>query len=128
YYTLRTTNTLPHDTALSITHIPSRHLTYALFLGFSDRQTDAILKRLEYSPHAALDPFTLINAFIQLEKVVRFEQVEKHADEMANLIRNFQLQGTSKGEEGRARGHDDDPRNLVGLAGEMGLLQNGLVS
>ncbi|KAK0704420.1 hypothetical protein B0H67DRAFT_648859 [Lasiosphaeris hirsuta] len=45
---------------------------------------------------------------------------------MANLIRNFQLQSGAKGEAGW-KGRDDDPRNLVELAEEMGLLQNGLV-
>ncbi|KAK4447296.1 hypothetical protein QBC34DRAFT_496178 [Podospora aff. communis PSN243] len=128
YYNLRTTNTLENDTALSLAHIPAHNLTYALLLGYTDSQIDSILSRLTYAEHAVLSPFTLINTFIQLEKVQRFEQVERHADEMADLIKNFQRNAATAPAKMKRPVHEDDPRDLVGLAAEMRLLRNGLVS
>ncbi len=63
----------------------------------------------------------LLTTFIQLEKVIRFEHVERRADAMADLVRNFSLG------HGKKHGHADDPRDLVGLAADMTGLRNGLV-
>ncbi|KAK0610882.1 hypothetical protein B0T14DRAFT_607077 [Immersiella caudata] len=131
HYNLRTTNTLEHDTALTITHIPSKNLIYAIYFGYTERQITTVLERLTFAGHALLEPSTLINAFIQLEKVQRFEQVQRHADGITKLIKNFQDEAAVAGKSGSSiarRVQEDDPRDLVGLAGEMRLLRNGLVS
>jgi hypothetical protein len=131
-YTLRCSNALENDTALALTFIPSRRLTYAIFFGYHEEQglnqVATILGRLAFAKHAALEPFTLINTFIQLEKVQRFEQVERHADAMADLIKNFQLDAATAAGKMLRPVHEDDPRDLVGLGAEMTLLRNGLVS
>lgn len=125
---------LENDTALGLTFIPSKRLTYAIFFGYHGEEKEkrnrvaTILGRLAFAEHAALEPFTLINTFIQLEKVQRFEQVERHADEMADLIKNFQLNAATAAAKMSRPVHEDDPRDLVGLAAEMTLLRNGLVS
>ncbi|KAG7290343.1 hypothetical protein NEMBOFW57_000343 [Staphylotrichum longicolle] len=134
YYNLRTTNTLSSDTALTLTHLPSRNRTYAILFGYTPRQANSVLERLAYAttttsspsssfpgPTAVTDPLMLLTTFIQLEKVIRFEHVERQADAMASLVRNFSL-GHRHG-----RGHADDPRDLVGLAADMTGLRNGLV-
>ncbi|KAK0648507.1 hypothetical protein B0T16DRAFT_408321 [Cercophora newfieldiana] len=133
YYNLRTTNSLDHDTALTITHIPAKRLTYAISLGYTDVQVNTVLGRLEFAEHAALEPFTLINAFIQIEKRYRFEQVELHVDDITRRIKNFSSEiaaaASSKSKSKISRPIlEDDPQNLVGKAGEMRLLTNGLVS
>ncbi|KAK4246021.1 hypothetical protein C7999DRAFT_15813, partial [Corynascus novoguineensis] len=141
-YHLRTSNTLEGDTALTMTTIPSRRLTYALALGYEDEYEDdnhddnddnntsfvrgALLERLAHAAHTVADPSTLLAAFVQLEKVTRFEQVERHADAMADLVRNF---GLSSGSNANSiAGHEDDPRDLIGLAADVTLLRNGLTS
>lgn len=131
-YTLRCSNALENDTALALTFIPAKRLTYAIFFGYHEEhdlnQVATILGRLAFAEHAALEPFTLINTFVQLEKVQRFEQVERHADAMADLIRNFQLNAATAAAKMPRPVHEDDPRDLVGLGAEMTLLRNGLVS
>ncbi|KAK3342157.1 hypothetical protein B0T25DRAFT_586193 [Lasiosphaeria hispida] len=128
YYNLRCSNTLENDTALTMTVIPSKRLTYAIFFGYTDKQINTVLKRLDFAGHALLEPFTLINAFIQLEKVHRFEQVERHADEMTDLIKNFQFDAsTASATRAPDPVPEDDPRDLVGLAAKMTTLRNGLM-
>ena len=127
-YNLRTTNTLQNDTALSLTHIPADKLTYAIAFGYTESQIEKIFHRLADAEHALLEPFTLINAFIQLEKIQRFEQVERFADDMADLIENFRIDVQAAEARLSRRVHEDDPQNLVGVAAEMRLLRNALVS
>ena len=64
----------------------------------------------------------LLTTFIQLQKVICFEHVERRADAMTDLVRNFSLGGDRP-----QHGHADDPRDLVGLAADMTGLRNGLV-
>ncbi|KAK0715322.1 hypothetical protein B0H67DRAFT_537688 [Lasiosphaeris hirsuta] len=128
YYNLRCSNALENDTALAMTFIPSKRLTYAVLFGYTEEQINLVLERLAFAEHASLEPFTLINTFIELEKMQRFEQVERHADEMADLIENFQLNAVTAAAKLSRPVHEDDPRDLVGLAAEMTLLRNGLVS
>jgi len=141
-----------------MTTIPSRRLTYALAFGYEDeyednnnddndndnnssvrdllllsshrhrrrRRAGALLERLAHAAHAVTDPSTLLAAFVQLEKVTRFEQVERHADAMADLVRNFGLSSGSNANN--IAGHEDDPRDLIGLAADVTLLRNGLTS
>lgn len=113
-----------------MTYIPSKRLIYAVLFGNTHRQINSILERLSYAEHAVIEPFTLINTFVQLEKVFRFEQVERHTDAMADLIKNFQLNVTSAAAAKVLPGpaHEDDPRDLVGLCAEVTSLRNGLVS
>lgn len=47
---------------------------------------------------------------------------------MADLIKNFQLNAATAAAKMSRPVHEDDPRDLVGLAAEMTLLRNGLVS
>src|SRR5205085_2259342 len=50
-YNLRCTKTLERDTALTITHIPSKDITYAIFFGYPPKQVNAVLERLASASH-----------------------------------------------------------------------------
>jgi hypothetical protein len=107
-----------------MTVFPTQRLVYAVLFGYTPPQARTILARLSYA--AATGPLALLNTFVQLEKVARFEHVERHADAMAYMVENFHSSAARLPDHHPAR--EDDPRDLVGLAGEVTLLRNGLVS
>ena len=117
-YNFRCSNTLENDTALTVTHIPDRHITYAIFFGYTDRQVETVFARLASSGQAIFEPFTLINTFIQLEKVYRFEEIERHVVDVAELMHSFQHVATMEA---------DNQISLTGVAGNVTTIRNGLI-
>jgi hypothetical protein len=119
-----------------MTVFPTQRLVYAVLFGYTPPQARTILARLAHATATATGPFALLNTFVQLEKVARFEHVERHADAMADMVENFHSSAdlcatTTTAAAGLPDHHparEDDPRDLVGLAGEVTLLRNGLVS
>lgn len=98
-YILRTSISTFPDLALSLSYYPTApHRVYAVFFGLSPNQMSFIHDHLEFAGPAALHPFTLLNAFLDLEKRRRFADVDTYSRRMADLAENWgALTGDSEG-------------------------------
>lgn len=111
--------------ALSITYFPDKKKLFAIFFGCDSDQIEFILNSLTTADYAWRYPFTLINAFLNLEKAYRFDQVERCTDQITDLVQSFRL-GLKMAEPSIL--NEDDPKDLVGFSVEVDLLRNSLSS
>lgn len=82
------------------------------------------MSRLEYAQYAWRCPSTLINAFLHLEKVARFEQVEFAIDAVSDAMSALRRETT--GSQGPMVANKDDPHDLVSLSTRVHKLKNHL--
>ncbi|KAK5653692.1 hypothetical protein OQA88_8723 [Cercophora sp. LCS_1] len=93
-YILRTSVALSPDHALSITYFPTAKRLYALFLGYENTHVETVHQRLEFAGKATLQPFALINIFLEIEKKHHFRLVNDHNYNMLALVGNLVVSST----------------------------------
>lgn len=113
------------DLALSITYFPTVKRLYAVFLGCQPKQMDTIHYRLGFAGMGALQPFTLINTFLEIEKKHRFDAVTSHSTNMLRLVENFAV---SENHDSTRYGwrNEEDPGGLVRICGQVTHLRDQL--
>jgi hypothetical protein len=124
-YILRVEHTMPHHTALTVTHIPGttagrNSKVYAVMLGCSSEDIATVEDKFSSSRHSAASPFSIIKIFLELERQHRFWEVDSKITRFSNLIHNygrFPLGTTNVSETSHVgyTNHAQDPENLIGL-------------
>ncbi|KZL81695.1 hypothetical protein CI238_08566 [Colletotrichum incanum] len=126
-YTLRLEHTLTHQTAMTVTHLPGRSdsatsipdKTHAIILGYDDEDVKELKSRLKKCKQAIISPFTLIKAFLYVEKKRRFREVNNKITAFQGILQNYgrvpigneaALDNSSSGED-----YDDSDGNAMNV-------------
>lgn len=150
-YTLRVEHTLKHQTAMTITHFPKsppspnkstetlpssqpseipNSATYALILGYQDADITSLRSCLEKCKESIFNPFTLIKAFLSVERGHRFTEVNCKIVQFQNILQNYGHLplGAEAAGQVQDEGSEQDPKNLIGLYLDICTLKNRLMA
>ncbi|KAH0443077.1 hypothetical protein CcaCcLH18_01190 [Colletotrichum camelliae] len=138
---------------MTITHFPERmgpsgiiETTNAMILGYDHEDEAELNERLSYCKDAIFSPFTLIKAFLCVEKSRRWKEVNRKIAEFQSILQNYgripidyersvasDAEGrvprrASAGTRSRKDANSADPKNLIGLYIEVCTLKNSLAA
>ncbi|KAF6821746.1 protein kinase [Colletotrichum musicola] len=99
-YTLRIEQSLTHQTAMTVTYFPGKagsttgtaanpHRIHAIILGYDEDDTKELRKRLKKCKAAIFSPFTLVKAFLHVEKRRRFDEVNNKITAFQTILQNY---------------------------------------
>ncbi|KAK3681147.1 hypothetical protein B0T22DRAFT_474069 [Podospora appendiculata] len=123
-YLLRSNSALKRDLALSLTYFKNKQRTYAAFFGCEQQDVDWVQTRLAFTGKTVLAPLTLISAFLELEKMQRFDEVGEYDQEIVEMVENFSDE-TYKS-QAYAWVNEDDPKDLVRISRKVTYMKNDM--
>jgi hypothetical protein len=106
--------------------------TYALILGYKDAEIANLEKCLQNCKESIFNPFTLMKAFLGIERGHRFKEVDRKIANFEDILQNygrlpFGADGSGQPQDG-GEGSEEDPKNLIGLYLEIYTLKIRLMA
>lgn len=141
-YTLRLERSLAHQTAMTLTYFPgkdqvsgtrTRDRIHGMIMGYDEVDTMELKMRLGNCKKAIFSPFTLIKAFLHVEKRRRFKEINDKIAAFQNILQNYgrvpignELAESRSSNEGNRLGDGADDPKKIQLYLEMCALKNAL--
>lgn len=106
--------------------------TYAVILGFKDDDTAILKKCLQDCKQSVFNPFTLIKAFLRVERRRRFREVDRNIVRFQDILQDYGslplgADAVSEVKNGGG-GNMEDPKNLIELYLGICTLKNRLMA
>lgn len=139
-YTLRLDYGLEYQSAMTITYFPKPAInahqispgsrTNAIIFGYEDTDIDDLVLPLQNCKESIFSPFTLIKAFLHVERKRRFKEVNHKIYQFQSILQNYGRLpiGEEDRDQGNGGGNAQDPKNLIGLYIGVCTLKNQLTA
>lgn len=126
---------------MTITHFPkppaappgqilSGSKTSAIILGYDDSDIEKLLVPLEGCKNSIFCPFTLIKAFLHVERQRRFKEVNHKIAMFQSILQNYGRLPVGEEDSGQTSkgGNSQDPKDLIGMYISVCTLKNQLTA
>lgn len=126
-YNCRTSNAWEMDLALTVTHYPSKRLTFAILLGCTLSIEEEIITRLSTIKSEAAHPLLMPGIFAELERTRHVKLVDQMVNEVEAKIFELDFQANDlDGPQGKAAEKRSREKRTAYL--DLAYLRNALVS